>query len=55
MQAGDPIANGTEIDTYECFESRNGWVSHNLHWGGYGEAHEHIGSGPINVENLLEG
>lgn len=54
-KTGDPKANGTEIDIYECFESQNGWVSHNLHWDGYGKAHKHIGSGQENVENLSQG
>ena len=52
---GDLKASGTEIDIYECFESRNEWVSHNLHWDGYKEDHKHAGSGRKNVEGLLDG
>ncbi len=54
-RSGNPTTYGTEIDIYECFESQNGWISHNLHWGGYGDAHKHIGSGQVKVENLSEG
>lgn len=52
---GDLKESGTEIDIYECFESRRGWVSHNLHWDGYEKDHKHVGSGRKNVEELLEG
>jgi len=52
---GDLAASGAEIDIYECFESRNGWVAHNVHWDGYGEHHKHAGSGRKEVEHLLDG
>ncbi len=52
---GDTKTSGTEIDIYECFEAQNGWVSHNLHWDGYGKDHKHAGSGRKNVNALLKG
>jgi len=52
---GDLEESGAEIDIYECFLSRNGWVSHNVHWDGYEDDHKHAGSGRKNVENLLDG
>ena len=52
---GDTKVSGTEIDIYECFEVRNGWVSHNLHWDGYSKDHKHRGSGHKQVANLTEG
>jgi len=52
---GDLTAAGAEIDIYECFESRNGWVAHNVHWDGYQEHHKHAGSGRKKVEGLLDG
>jgi beta-glucanase (GH16 family) len=52
---GDLAAAGAEIDIYECFESRNGWLAHNVHWDGYEEHHKHAGSGRKKVEGLLDG
>jgi len=47
--------SGAEIDIYECFLSRKGWVAHNVHWDGYKDDHKHAGSGRKNVDNLLDG
>ena len=52
---GDLKASGTEIDIYECFRSRENWVSSNLHWDGYGKHHKHVGSGHIHIPNLTQG
>ena len=52
---GDLKESGAEIDIYECFLSRIGWVAHNVHWDGYKDHHKHAGSGRKNVENLLDG
>ena len=52
---GDLKASGTEIDIYECFRSRENWVSSNLHWDGYGKQHKHVGSGHLTIPNLTEG
>jgi beta-glucanase (GH16 family) len=46
----DYARTGVEIDVLENFE-RNGKVSHNIHWGGYGADHQSRGSGDIQVEN----
>ncbi len=42
----DPLRSGVEIDIMENF-SRDGVISHNIHWDGYGKNHQHSGSGPV--------
>ncbi|WP_276169061.1 glycoside hydrolase family 16 protein [Zobellia alginiliquefaciens] len=44
----DPLASGVEIDIMENFK-RNGTISQNIHWNGYGENHEHEGSGEMKM------
>lgn len=41
----DPVDSGVEIDIMENF-TRDGVISHNIHWNGYGANHKHAGSGP---------
>lgn len=41
----DPVDSGVEIDIMENF-TRDGVISHNIHWNGYGVNHKHAGSGP---------
>ncbi|PWJ54066.1 glycosyl hydrolase family 16 [Dyadobacter jejuensis] len=44
----DPLDSGVEIDIMENF-TRDGIVSQNIHWNGYGTNHEHEGSGKIKL------
>lgn len=44
----DPLDSGVEIDIMENF-TRNGTVSHNIHWDGYGKNHKHAGSGKLSM------
>ena len=46
----DPLESGVEMDIMENF-SRDGIISHNIHWNGYGKNHEGAGSGPIKVQS----
>ncbi len=50
----DPRFSGVEVDIMENF-TRNGMISHNNHWNGYGPDHRHIGSGNIKVEDTPDG
>jgi len=43
QQVGDPKVNGTEIDIFEYLRVMPDTLHHNLHWNGYGEAHESTG------------
>ncbi len=46
----DPAISGMELDIMENF-TRDGKVSHNNHWNGYGSDHQHAGSGNIQLDN----
>ena len=50
----DPLESGVEMDIMENF-TRNGIVSHNIHWNGYGKNHQGAGSGPIQVQPSDDG
>ncbi len=50
----DPGRSGVEIDVMENF-TRDGKVSHNLHWGGYGENYHYQGSGDLPITGLDRG
>lgn len=50
----DPARAGVEFDVLESFK-RNGEIVQNLHWGGYGEDHQHDGSGPFQVDDWQSG
>lgn len=50
----DPGECGLEIDIMENF-TRDGIVSHNNHWGGYGADHQHVGSGDRKLEPTPDG
>jgi beta-glucanase (GH16 family) len=45
----DPLESGVEIDIMENF-TRDGVISQNIHWNGYGKNHEGAGSGPIKLQ-----
>jgi len=49
-----PEECGVEVDIMENF-TRDGIVSHNNHWGGYGDDHQHIGSGDRKIEPTPDG
>lgn len=49
----DTATTGVELDIMENF-TRDGLVSHNLHWGGYGKDHKHVGSGNIPTLGSLD-
>jgi beta-glucanase (GH16 family) len=44
----DPLDSGVEMDIMENF-TRDGIISHNIHWNGYGKDHKGEGSGPISI------
>ncbi|MFK5920745.1 MAG: glycoside hydrolase family 16 protein [Verrucomicrobiota bacterium] len=48
-----PGEAGVEMDIMENF-TRDGVISHNLHWNGYGKNHEHAGSGKLEM-NVSDG
>ncbi len=50
----DPQTSGVEIDIMENF-TRDGVISHNIHWSGYGADHKGNGSGPVRKPELSEG
>jgi beta-glucanase (GH16 family) len=50
----DPRTSGVEIDIMENF-TRDGVISHNIHWNGYGADHQSKGSGPVRWPELSEG
>lgn len=50
----DPGIAGVELDIMENF-TRNGVVSHNHHWDGYGVQHKSVGSGDIPTEETEDG
>ena len=50
----NPAEAGVEMDIMENF-TRDGIVSHNMHWGGYGKNHKHRGSGNIKIQPTDDG
>ncbi len=50
----DPVKSGVELDIMENF-TRDGIISHNNHWDGYGKDHKHVGSGARKVEDTEDG
>lgn len=50
----EPGIAGVEMDIMENF-TRDGRISHNHHWNGYGVQHEHIGSGDIKIQETPDG
>jgi len=50
----DPRTSGVEIDIMENF-TRDGVISHNIHWNGYGPDRQSKGSGPVKKPELSEG
>ena len=50
----DPRECGVEVDIMENF-TRNDMISHNNHWGGYADDHQHIGSGDIKLDPTPDG
>lgn len=46
----DPAQAGVEIDIMENF-TRDGKISHNIHWGGYGVNRKHAGSGKVQLDS----
>lgn len=50
----NPEECGVEVDIMESF-APNGIVFHNNHWGGYGDDHQHIGSGERKLEETPDG
>jgi len=50
----DPATSGVEIDIMENF-TRDGVISHNIHWDGYGTDHKSKGSGPIHTAQTAAG
>lgn len=49
----DPRIAGVEVDIMENF-TRDGIISHNNHWNGYGADWSHIGSGPRQLEKTAD-
>lgn len=50
----NPAEAGVEMDIMENF-TRDGIVSHNLHWSGYGKDHKHRGSGNLKIQQTDDG
>ncbi|MDD5708145.1 MAG: glycoside hydrolase family 16 protein, partial [Kiritimatiellae bacterium] len=50
----DPASSGVEVDIMENF-TRDGIVSHNNHWNGYGTDHQHAGSGDRRLTETADG
>ncbi|MCK5101618.1 MAG: glycoside hydrolase family 16 protein [Cyclobacteriaceae bacterium] len=50
----NPAESGVEFDIMENF-SRDGIISHNIHWNGYGNNHEHAGSGKRKLQPTENG
>jgi beta-glucanase (GH16 family) len=50
----DPLDSGIEIDIMENF-TRDGIISHNIHWNGYGADHKSEGSGPVKTQASSDG
>ncbi len=49
----NPEESGVELDIMENF-TRDGIVSHNIHWNGYGADHRSAGSGQRRIESPLD-
>jgi beta-glucanase (GH16 family) len=50
----DPLDSGVELDIMENF-TRDGIISHNIHWNGYGTDHKTSGSGSVKVQPTDDG
>lgn len=50
----DPLDSGVEIDIMENF-TRDGIISHNIHWNGYGKDHKSEGSGAVKIQPSTDG
>ncbi|NLG37582.1 MAG: glycoside hydrolase family 16 protein [Clostridiales bacterium] len=50
----NPAVSGVEIDIMENF-TRDGVISHNIHWNGYGDDHGYLGSGDRKVSDTADG
>ena len=50
----NPEKSGVEVDIMESF-TRDGMISHNNHWDGYGKDHKHAGSGDQKLEETADG
>lgn len=50
----NPEECGVEVDIMESF-APDGVVFHNNHWGGYGDDHQHVGSGERKLEETPDG
>ncbi|MBR9997602.1 MAG: glycoside hydrolase family 16 protein, partial [Cyclobacteriaceae bacterium] len=50
----EPSESGVEMDIMENF-TRDGIISHNIHWNGYGKNHEGAGSGPRQLQHTADG
>ena len=50
----NPSQAGVELDVMENF-TRDNRISHNIHWGGYGDNHLHKGSGDLSIADAAEG
>ncbi len=50
----NPAEAGVEVDIMENF-TRDGIISHNNHWDGYGADHKSCGSGPRELEETPDG
>jgi beta-glucanase (GH16 family) len=50
----NPMSSGVEVDIMENF-TRDRIVSHNNHWNGYGNDHQHVGSGDRKLEETTDG
>lgn len=50
----NPEQSGVEVDIMESFNP-DGIIYHNLHWNGYGDQHEHLGSGKKALSDTSDG
>ncbi len=50
----DPLDAGVEMDIMENF-TRDGVISQNLHWNGYGKDYKHKGSGDMKIQPTADG
>ncbi len=50
----NPSISGVEMDIMENF-TRDNLISHNIHWDGYGENHQHKGSGNLSISDTPDG
>lgn len=54
IEDNNPQKNGTEIDIFEYHRKKPTFLFHNLHWNGYGSAHQTIGT-KIDLPNIGTG